>query len=84
MENSLNKEKTNEDIYNKVIEGFNKVFRETKILRDDTYYIRDEMEPTYINVRNLIDLVLKIEKKLDSIDSKISNIEDDIEKLKTK
>lgn len=84
MENSLNKEKTNEDIYNKVIEGCNKILQDTHILKNDTYHLKDHLNPTYTNVQNLFDVILRIEKKLDHIDRKISGLEDDIEKLKRK
>lgn len=42
------------------------------------------MEPTYLHVRNLINTMLKIEKKLESIDSRMSNIDYDLHKLKKK
>jgi len=75
------KEITNEDIMNKVVDCFNKVFSETYTIRNDTYKIWDNMEPTYGNVRHLIDLNNKLDAKIEKLTRKVNDLQADLEKL---
>ncbi len=74
---------TNKEIYNKIIEGFNKVLQETHTIRNDTFKIWDHLSPTYTNVRLLIDMTDKLDTKFEKLTSKVSQLQNQIEKLQS-
>ena len=73
---------TNKKVYNKIIEGFNKVLKETHSIGIDTSKIWDKMSPTYTNVHILIDALNNLEKKIDKLNSKVSDLQTEVERLK--
>jgi hypothetical protein len=77
-------EKTNQELYDKMIEGFNLILAETQKVNKRTYDIFDLMEPTYGNVRNIIDMLDNVTSKISSIENKIRSMESQISEIQKK
>lgn len=69
-------EKTNQELYDKMIEAFNLILSDTHKINKLTNDTFDLMEPTYSNARQIINM-------LDNVTSKISNIENKIRSMET-
>ena len=77
-------EKTNQELYDKMIEGFNIILSDTHKINKLAFDTFDLMEPTYGNVRNLFDKLDEIKSKISRVESKISSMESAIEELQRK
>lgn len=77
-------DKTNQELYDKIIEGFNLILTDTHKINKRTYDTFDLMEPTYGNVRNLFDKLDEIKSKMSRIESKINSMESSIAELQKK
>ncbi len=76
------KEVTNEFLLDKSVEFTNIILRQTDLIKSKESEIWDHMEPTYNNVRYLIDLIRKLDAKIEDLDTKVSKLQSDVEKLK--
>jgi hypothetical protein len=76
------KEITNEFLLSESKRFTNIILTETDVIRAKNAEIWDHMEPTYVNVRFLIDITRKLDAKVDSLTSKISDLQTEIDKLK--
>ena len=74
-------EKTNQELYDKMIEAFNIVLNNTSILRKDTFEIIDKINPNYHNIRSLHDKYDEINDKIEKIENTIKIIEKKIDIL---
>lgn len=70
-------EKTNQEIYDKMIEAFNIVLNDTGKLKKDTFEIIDKNNPNYNNIRSLFD-------KTEELISRISRVENSMKKIDEK
>jgi len=73
-------EKINQEIYDKMIEGFNAIIDNTNKIKSDTFSIKDRMDPTYHNVRDIHSFTETLLKKVSS--HRIIDLEEEIHKLR--
>lgn len=74
-------EKSNQEIYDKMIECFNIVLKETYKIKNDTFEIIDKNTPNYHNIRKIYDYCDEINSKISSIESRLSQIEKQLNQL---
>lgn len=74
-------EKTNQDLYDKMIEGFNIILGETDKIKSDTLNIKEKTEPTNHNVRNIFASVNSMLEKLDSLIRRVRDLEEEVKKI---
>ncbi len=77
------KEITNETLLSKSVEFTNLILKQTDSIRARNAEIWDHMEPTYGNVRLLIDMTDKLDTKFDKLINKVSQLQNQIEKLQS-
>ena len=75
-------DKTNQELYDKMIEGFNNVLEETSDLKRDTYAINDKVKPIHQNVRDIYSFNQTLLTKVDKLESRIKDLENEIARLK--
>lgn len=75
-------EKTNQEIYDKMLEAFRLILKDINIVKTDTYNIKDVANPTHQNVRDIYGLVYSLHEKIDLIGYRVNRIEKNIENLK--
>lgn len=75
-------EKTNQDLYDKMIEGFNKILEDTHHLKGETFAIKDKTDPTHHNVRDIYFFTQQLLDKIDRLTNRVSGLEDEIKKLR--
>jgi len=73
-------EKTNQEIYDKMIEGLNAIIENTNRIKTDTFNIKDRTDPTYHNVRDIYSFTETLVKKVASLESRIIDLEEEIRK----
>ena len=75
-------EKTNQQLYDKLIEGFNKVFDDTFNLDKKSDKILDLMLPTHVNVGSNYNNLVAIKSKIEQIDKKLSAIQSVLDEIR--
>jgi Txe/YoeB family toxin of Txe-Axe toxin-antitoxin module len=75
-------EKSNQELYDKMIEGFNKILEDTHHIKDDTFAIKDKTDPTHHNVRDIYSFAQRLLEKVDKLTNRVSDLEDEIKKLR--
>ena len=75
------KEKTNQEVYEKMIEAFNLVLKEIHNVKTDTFAIKDKTDPTHFNVLDIYGFINSLHKKVDGIGYRLASLEEQIEKL---
>ena len=68
------KEITNEILLEKSVEFTNIILDNISLVKRKNSEIWEHLEPTYINVRNLYDLVIKLDKKIDKLTDEINEL----------
>jgi Txe/YoeB family toxin of Txe-Axe toxin-antitoxin module len=75
-------EKTNQEIYDKMIEGFNKILEDTHKIKGDTFTIKDKTDPTHHNVRDIYSFTQHLLDKVDRLTNRVTDLEDEIKRLR--
>lgn len=77
-------EKSNQELYDKMIEGFNKILQETHQLKNDTFEIIDKNIPNYNNIRKIYDMCYETQEKINKIENRLNSIEIYLKQLNNK
>lgn len=74
-------EKSNQELYDKMIECFNIVLNDTRILKNDTFEIIDKNTPNFHNIRKVYDFCFETDKKIDKIENTLTTIQKQLDYL---
>jgi hypothetical protein len=75
-------EKTNQELYDKMIEGFNMVLSETEHLKKDSYRITGLAEPAFNNSMTAIDILEQIKTSISGINKRLLFMEKELGRLR--
>ena len=74
-------EKTNQEIYDKMIECFKKTFDETHGIREQNSWTIDQLNPTYNNVKSIHGMVDHLVKEIKQLHIMINRLEQKVDSL---
>jgi hypothetical protein len=75
-------EKTNDEIYNKMVEAFNMVLEETHTIRSQNSWANDHIDHINSNTRTVFSMVDNLQKEIKQLRSLVRTLEEKIGKLK--
>lgn len=74
-------EKTNQEIYDRMIEAFNLLLQDIRNVKADTFDIKDKTDPIHYNVLDIYGFIKALHEKVDKLATKMSRLEEQIQKL---
>jgi len=77
-------EKTNQEIYDTMIESFNLILSDTHKINKLTYDTFGLMEPTYSNAKTIINMLDNVISKITNVENKIRSMEIQISEIQKK